>query len=98
MFLAISLVGSATAQLYITGDLNSDHKVDIKDLRMFAWQWLDPDCLEPGCTADLDGADGVNMADFALFANKWQTRAPHIVISEFMARNASVPPLEDGEP
>src|SRR4030043_1497459 len=90
------LTGSSVVYSYLTGDLDGNYKVDSKDLRLFAWQWLDPDCFVPGCTADFDNADGVNMADFALFANKWQTKAPHIIISEFMARNSITLPDGDG--
>jgi hypothetical protein len=46
-----------------------------------AWQWLDPVCLAPGCSADLDGVYGVNMADFALLARNWQ-QGPRVVINE----------------
>jgi hypothetical protein len=89
--------GSTVAQFQLKGDLNSDHVVDFRDLRTFAWQWLEPGCLVTGCIGDLDGADGVNMADFALLAKNWQVKEAHLVISEFMASNASQVPLEDGE-
>ncbi|MHC4112584.1 MAG: lamin tail domain-containing protein, partial [Planctomycetota bacterium] len=92
------LSGLTVAQSQLVGDLDGNYKVDFKDLRAFAWQWLDPDCLVPGCIADLDGADGVNMADFALLARNWQLEEPHLVISEFMASNASnKPPLPPKE-
>ena len=38
---------------------------------MFVDQWLDEDCLVPGCEADLNGASGVNATDFAIFAANW---------------------------
>ena len=79
------LTGSSAVYSYLAGDLDSNYRVDSKDLRLFAWQWLDLDCLEPGCTADLDNADGVNMADFALLAKNWKIVESHIIISEFMA-------------
>ncbi|MHC4642514.1 MAG: chitobiase/beta-hexosaminidase C-terminal domain-containing protein [Planctomycetota bacterium] len=92
------LAGFAGGEPQLVGDLNSDYKVNSKDLRTFAWQWLDPACLIPGCTADLDDADGVNMADYALLAKNWQIEEPHLVISEFMASNASnKPPLPPKE-
>ncbi|NIR66667.1 MAG: hypothetical protein GWO10_23555, partial [candidate division Zixibacteria bacterium] len=69
--------------------MNADHVVDSKDLQTLVWQWLSPDCVTPGCTADLDGINGVNMADFTLLANNWQKVDPHIIISEFMARNST---------
>ncbi|MHC4545100.1 MAG: FN3 associated domain-containing protein, partial [Planctomycetota bacterium] len=88
------LAGSTDAQAQLVGDLNVDHVVNFEDIQAFSWQWLDPACLVFGCTADLDGVDGVNMADFALMAKNWQVVDPHIVISEFMARNSST--LLDG--
>ncbi len=91
------LAGSTGAQPQLVGDLNADHVVDFEDLRAFAWQWLNPACLDFDCTADLDGVDGVNMADFALLAKNWQLSESHIIISEFMARNASQVPLEEGD-
>ncbi|MHC4735243.1 MAG: chitobiase/beta-hexosaminidase C-terminal domain-containing protein [Planctomycetota bacterium] len=89
-FLIISLTGSSDI-----GDLNQDYKVDFKDLHTFALQWLDPICSAPGCIADLDNIDGVNMADFALMANNWKMVELHLVISEFMARNSTT--LLDGD-
>ncbi|MDH4240850.1 MAG: lamin tail domain-containing protein, partial [Phycisphaerae bacterium] len=97
LLLIASLAGSTAAQSQLTGDLNKDYKVNSKDLRTFAFQWLDTACLEPGCLADLDGADGVNMVDLALLAKNWQMEQSHLIISEFLASNASQPPLEDGE-
>jgi hypothetical protein len=91
------LAGSTFAQSQLIGDLDGNYRVDFKDLRMFSWQWLDPDCLIPGCIGDLDGVNGVNMADLALLVNNWQVEEPHLVISEFMASNASSLPLGDGE-
>jgi len=92
------LAGSTVAQSQLIGDLDGNYKVDFRDLRAFAWQWLDPACLAPGCIADLDGVDGVNMGDFALLAKNWQIEEPHLVISEFMASNASnKPPLPPKE-
>jgi hypothetical protein len=93
----VFLAGSTGAQSQLVGDLNGDYKVNSKDLRTLAFQWLDPTCLEPGCLSDLDGADGVNMVDLALLAKNWQLEEPHLLISEFMASNASQPPLEEGE-
>ena len=78
---------SIFARPQLVGDLNEDYTVDFRDLRTFIWQWLDPICLFPGCIADLDGVDGVNMADLALLAQNWQKKCPPLVISEFMAIN-----------
>ena len=80
LFIAI-FAGTTGAQSQYLGDLNDDQRVDSKDLRILAWQWLDPDCLVSDCTADFDGVNGVNMADFALFAENWQ-KGSKIVINE----------------
>jgi hypothetical protein len=95
--LVASLAISIDSQAQLVSDLNDDLVVDSKDLQILGWQWLSPGCMTPGCTADLDGVNSVNMADLALLANNWQIIDPHIVISEFMASNASSPPLEEGE-
>ncbi len=98
MIFIVFLAGPAGAQSQLVGDLNGDYKVNAKDLRALAWQWLDPACLVPGCIADLDGANGVNLGDLALLAQNWQLEEPHLVISEFMASNASrKPPLSPKE-
>ena len=89
------LTGSSAVYSYLAGDLDKNYRVDSKDLRLFAWQWLDPDCLEPGCTADLDNHDGVNMSDLALLASNWQDIRFHLVISEFMASNSDT--ILDGD-
>ncbi|HIJ54217.1 MAG TPA: hypothetical protein HPP66_13870, partial [Planctomycetes bacterium] len=91
------LAGLIGAQPKLVGDLNRDYKVDFKDLRMFVLQWLNPDCHVLDCIADMDDANGVNMVDFALLAKDWKVEEPHLVISEFMASNASEEPLEEGE-
>jgi hypothetical protein len=97
-FLIVSLTGPSGIQAQLVGDLNNDYKVNSKDLMTFAWQWLDPDCLVSGCIADLDGTNGVNLGDLALLANNWQLEEPHLVISEFLASNASLkPPLPPKE-
>ncbi|MBW8041753.1 MAG: hypothetical protein FVQ85_17390, partial [Planctomycetes bacterium] len=97
LILIAILSGSVGALPQLVGDLDADYVVGFKDLRMFAWQWLDPACLVLDCTADMDGVDGVNMADFSLLAKNWQVVDPHIVISEFMASNTSNIPLQNGD-
>jgi len=79
--LIISLAGSVNAQPYLLGDLNDDQRVDCKDLRIFAWQWLDPWCLVSDCTANLNGIGGVNLLDFAMLAGNWY-QGSKIVINE----------------
>jgi len=71
-------------------DLNADCTVDIGDLSVFAEQWLDPSgtCSGGGC-ADLDGEDGVNLADFALLSRNWLEAGIPLVINEVMASNTS---------
>ena len=98
LLLIASLAGSSGAQSQLVGDLDGNYRVDFKDLRTLARQWLNTICLISDCIADLDGVDSVNMADFALLAQNWQLEEPHLVISEFMASNASnKPPLPPKE-
>ncbi len=52
------------------GDLSGDCHVNWDDVDIFCDQWLDAGCSGEGC-ADLNGTDGVNMADFALLAGVW---------------------------
>ena len=85
---------SAGAVYYPVGDLDEGRDVDFDDLRLFAQNWLNPSCVEPGCEADLNGKDGVNGVDYALLTGNWGGIA---VITEFMASNQSDEPLEDGE-
>jgi hypothetical protein len=80
--------GQALGQAYVSGDFNEDGLVDIRDLTILAAQWLDPDCLNPGCEADVDHRNGVNAQDFSFFANNWASGTDSLVISEFMASNS----------
>ncbi|MHC4642137.1 MAG: lamin tail domain-containing protein, partial [Planctomycetota bacterium] len=91
------LTVSSLAQSQLVGDLNSDYTVNVRDLQAFAWEWLSPGCLVYECGGDLDNNDEVTLADFALLANNWQKVEARMVISEFMASNASNIPLEEGE-
>ncbi|MHC4543373.1 MAG: lamin tail domain-containing protein [Planctomycetota bacterium] len=93
--LTMSLTVSASTRPYAVGDLNSDNKVNLKDLQIFSFQWLEfSDCFGYGC-ANLDDVNGVDMADFALLAANWQDIRTHLVISELMARNSTT--LLDGD-
>jgi len=96
ILLAVSAVVSAGAQVYPVGDLNEDRRVDLRDFRIFAEQWLHERCLVPGCEANLDGAAGVNGVDFAVFAENWGSERGTRLISEFMASNGSRAPLGEG--
>ncbi len=86
--LTLSLASSAAAN-YVSGDFDHNYKVDIHDMQTFAEQWLDPTgtCSGDNC-ADLDSANGVNMADWAILANNWQGGSARI--NEFMASNATI--------
>jgi len=92
--LTIFFAVPAGAVYYPVGDLDEGRDVDFDDLRLLAQSWLNPSCLEPGCEADLNGADGVNAADYALLMRNWGGIA---IITEFMASNHSEEPLEQGE-
>ena len=81
LIMTLFLTGSIVAQTRIVGDLNNDENVDRKDLRILAWQWLNPACLAPDCTADLDGSNGVNMVDYALLVRNWR-EGPRVIINE----------------
>ena len=59
------------ARPFPKGDLNEDCKVNFEDLRHFAGQWLDVNCLALDCEADLDSIRGVDMSDFACLADNW---------------------------
>jgi hypothetical protein len=48
-------------------DLSGNCHVDFDDVLLFMSQWLE----NPGSTANLDGFDGVNLADFAIIAFHW---------------------------
>ncbi len=97
LLFVVGVGAGALGQLYPTGDLNEDHKVDFADLVMLAERWLDPDCIVPACHVDLDGADGVNLGDFVRLAANWRVRGLSAVINEFMASNASQLPLGPGD-
>ena len=83
------------------GDLDDDCDCDVADLMIFALQWLDP----PGCVghqdecADLNEQDGVNGADFAIFAANWQDAGVPLmlIINEMMASNSTAIADEHGE-
>ncbi len=79
LVLLTSLAGSASLQACPVGDLSGNCIVGWDDLQIFAGQWLD----NPGGSANLDGSNGVNMADFVLLAANWdKSGIPQIVINE----------------
>ena len=77
----VYFTGFSSAQIHFAGDLNNDLRVDLEDVRILGRQWLDPGCLTSDCTADIDGTDGVNMADLALLAMNWR-QGPKVIINE----------------
>ncbi len=85
------------AVLRPVGDLNADRRVDFFDLARLSGSWLDEECEEPGCEADLDAAGDVDLRDFAWLAYNWRVDLTTPVINEFMASNGSQPPLGPGE-
>jgi len=82
------------AVYYPLGDLDEGRDVDFADLSLLCAGWLDPACQVPGCEADLNGRDGVNLVDFALLARDWGGTP---IITEFMASNHAREPLSQGE-
>ena len=87
LVLSVSLVGSVHAGCP-ADDLNSDCRIDFLDVQIFAGQWLEPSGNGAETSiADLDGADGVNMSDFALLVSHWHEVGIPLVINEFMASN-----------
>ena len=87
LILVTLLAVSASAGTYIAGDLNEDNHVDFEDMEIFCEQWLDPTGYSGSACADLDDFDGINMIDFAIFAQNWQKQVGPVVINEFMADN-----------
>ena len=71
------------------GDLDGDCIVNLDDLLILAEHWMDPDCADPSC-GNLDGINGVTMADFAKMGQVWQKKGSRLVISEFLASNSSI--------
>lgn len=87
--LCLILLPGLTVRACPVGDLNGDCKVDLKDLQIFARQWLD----SAGCSgldcANLDSVNGINVFDFALLADNWREELEQVLINEFMAINDS---------
>lgn len=84
--LSIFLIGSVHAGCP-AGDLNGDCLVDFLDFQIFTEQWLEPSGNDEIKYTDLDGVDGVNMSDLALFVQSWHQAGIPLVINEFMASN-----------
>ncbi|MEN6429100.1 MAG: chitobiase/beta-hexosaminidase C-terminal domain-containing protein, partial [Phycisphaerales bacterium] len=88
---------SLAAAVYPVGDINGDQKVDFFDLRILSANWLNENCGEAGCSADVDEAGRVNLTDFAWLAANWRADLTGPVINEFVASNGSAAPLGAGE-
>jgi len=82
---SLYLAGSAQAACP-QADLNGDCRVDLFDLQILAGQWLYP----AESATDLNSRDGVNLADFALFAEQYLEEGIPLVINELMAANSSI--------
>ncbi len=67
------LCGFARAVSVVKCDLFEDYRIDFKDVEVVAENWL-VDCSIDDCNgADLDGSDSVDLIDYSLFAEHWQT-------------------------
>lgn len=84
IFLGV-FINIAVADLANT-DLNSDYRVNGKDLNIFVNQWLDDPC-DPPQSADLNYDGNVDFQDFASLAANWGKSEIPLVINEFMADN-----------
>jgi hypothetical protein len=60
------------------GDIDGDCRVELKDLDLFAGQWL----ADGGAAADLNMDGRVDMADFSLLADNWRAANSTVVINE----------------
>jgi len=66
------------------GDLNSDARVNWRDLQIFSAQWLDGS----ESLANFDGLGLVDLPDLAILLANWDFPAPNpLVINEVLARN-----------
>ncbi len=72
-------------------DLNADCAVDISDLILLADQWLGS-CSD--YCADIDQANGINLADFSLLSARWGQPGATVVIHEFLASSSMTEPPE----
>ena len=88
-----AFLAGPTAADHFVGDFNRNCAVDFADVSVLIEQWLDP----AGSSADLNGDDRVDMADFAIIAGNWSKTDAPLVISEFMASNASNRPSGAGD-
>ena len=95
LLLIVFFAGPGDVYPAIIGDLDGNYRIDYRDVRILAQEWLDPICLISGCEAELDSVDGVAMGDLAVLANNWQMEEAFVVISEFMAANINT--LLDGD-
>ena len=99
LVLCVYALTASTAIAYEdpAGDLNADGGVTMADVQVLAQQWLDAGCSGPDCPADIDNQNGVNAVDFAILAANWGIQPQSVLITEFLASNASSAPVEAGE-
>lgn len=76
-----------------SGDLDGDCAVGLRDLKVFADQWL----AGPESPADFNGDDTVDMADLAVLALQWGEAGIPLVINELMASNSDSVPDPQGQ-
>jgi hypothetical protein len=84
LLLAVSLTGPLAGRCPV-GDLNGDCRVDLRDLQVFAGQWLGA----AGSSADINKDDEVGLNDFTLLAENWHRTGVPLVINELLASNTS---------
>jgi L-ascorbate metabolism protein UlaG (beta-lactamase superfamily) len=87
ILLSASFVTSVMANCPV-GDLNWDCKVNLEDVRILTSRWLDPNCLAPGCEADIDANSGVNMSEFSLLAGDWQEDGGPVVHIKWLGHSS----------
>lgn len=66
--------------LAFEGDITKNGYVDFDDLAVMAGKWLISDCDINDCNgADINGDGNVNIKDFSLLANNWNSLDPNLV-------------------
>lgn len=70
--IVLVLCGGVVCGGNLKGDISGDGVVDAADLLVLAEFWLDADCGEPNCAADLDGVVGVALGDLAVMGANWK--------------------------
>ncbi|MBN1818400.1 MAG: lamin tail domain-containing protein [Sedimentisphaerales bacterium] len=78
------------------GDLSGDCAVTIRDLLIFAEQWLDqPACQNPDVICPDFIPDGrIDIDDFTVLSHDWLKGAGPVIINEFLTSNGSRAPVD----